>query len=224
MVANWGKLDINNPNFCKYKQTMTEKIIDLKTIQRTRRHFLIILALVALGLRLFSTTSYINITYTILGLLLVGFMAFGRAYCMTYIAERKSKKLVTWGPYSMCRNPLYFFSVLGGAGVGLLLQSVILAIIGAVGVYGIFMWVIGHEERALSDHFGAEYDQFRAQTPFRILPNPFLYQRGAVVAGGNSTYLIKRTFWQAIIFWAVFLLNPLAEFAQQYITPVVFLP
>ncbi len=177
-----------------------------------------------MGLRFASTTTYFNPLLTILGLVLVGVMAFGRAYCMTYIAERKSRQLVTFGPYSMCRNPLYFFSVLGGAGVGLLLQSIILAMVGAVGVYIIFMWVIGHEERALSAHFGAEYDEFRAQTPFRILPNPFLYRRGEMVAGGNSAYLIKRTFWQAIIFWAVFLLNPLVEFAQTYIPPVVFLP
>ena len=53
------------------------------------------------------------------GCTLVGIATVGRLWCALYIAGYKTDKLITSGPYSMCRNPLYFFSLLGGIGVGL---------------------------------------------------------------------------------------------------------
>lgn len=50
------------------------------------------------------------------GLLLTGVAAAGRLWCSFYIAGRKNRTLVTDGPYSLCRNPLYLFSLLGATG------------------------------------------------------------------------------------------------------------
>ena len=51
------------------------------------------------------------------GAVLVGIASIGRLWCSIYIAGYKTKKLIAEGPYSMCRNPLYFFSFLGAIGV-----------------------------------------------------------------------------------------------------------
>jgi protein-S-isoprenylcysteine O-methyltransferase Ste14 len=42
---------------------------------------------------------------------------------------RKIEELVTVGPYSVMRNPLYFFFILGGIGVGAQSGSVVVALI-----------------------------------------------------------------------------------------------
>ena len=52
------------------------------------------------------------------GCTMVGIGTMGRVWCSLYICGYKSDSLVTSGPYSMCRNPLYLFSLLGSIGVG----------------------------------------------------------------------------------------------------------
>ncbi len=41
----------------------------------------------------------------------------GRAWVLLYIGGRKNSELVTYGPYSITRNPLYVFSLTGITGV-----------------------------------------------------------------------------------------------------------
>ena len=53
----------------------------------------------------------------LLACFMAGIGAFGRIWCSLYIAGYKNNVLVIEGPYSMCRNPLYFFSFIGGIGV-----------------------------------------------------------------------------------------------------------
>ena len=82
---------------------------------------------------------------------------------------RKGKGLTTWGPYRLCRHPLYLGSVLVIAGFCLLLPDLVnvLAVLGLVGVlYGL---TIVREERRLAIKFGAEWKGYVAATP-RLLP------------------------------------------------------
>jgi protein-S-isoprenylcysteine O-methyltransferase Ste14 len=53
-----------------------------------------------------------------IGMILVGIASLGRMWCSLYIAGYKDDKLVAKGPYSICRNPLYFFSMIGTLGIG----------------------------------------------------------------------------------------------------------
>ncbi len=43
-----------------------------------------------------------------------------------YIAGLKSKRVISYGPYSIMRNPLYFFSSLGFIGAGLTFGSTLI--------------------------------------------------------------------------------------------------
>ena len=77
-----------------------------------------------------NTKSYWQIHYPVfasllfmVGVFMLAMGSLGRMWCSLYIAGYKNKKLVTAGPYSMTRNPLYFFSMLGFIGFGFLTKT-----------------------------------------------------------------------------------------------------
>jgi protein-S-isoprenylcysteine O-methyltransferase Ste14 len=82
---------------------------------------------------------------------------------------RKGQALTTWGPYRLCRHPLYLGSVLVIAGFCLLLPDLVnvLAVLGLVALlYGL---TIVREERRLAIKYGDEWRSYVAATP-RLLP------------------------------------------------------
>jgi protein-S-isoprenylcysteine O-methyltransferase Ste14 len=103
------------------------------------------------------------------GLVLLLVAMGGRLWANVYVLGRKDRVLVTHGPFSVTRNPLYLFSLIGFLGVGLALESLALAaLLGAV--FFITHWpTILVEERRLEAVFGAEYEAYRARVP-RFVP------------------------------------------------------
>lgn len=109
-----------------------------------------------------------------LGCLLVGLATAGRMWCAQYIAGYKDGVLVREGPYSVCRNPLYFFSFLGCAGVGLCTESLSLAAMLIMGFAVIYPVIIRSEEQKLLRLFGKPYEEYLADVP-RFIPDRSLY-------------------------------------------------
>jgi protein-S-isoprenylcysteine O-methyltransferase Ste14 len=101
--------------------------------------------------------------------------AIGRIWCSVHIAGRKNAFVVAQGPYSVCRNPLYFFSMFAFMGAGLAFESLtVLAIFTAV--FFLTHWpTILHEERFLRSAFGAEFDAYCSRVP-RFFPKLSLYE------------------------------------------------
>lgn len=89
----------------------------------------------------------------------------GRAWCGLYISGKKSKELVQTGPYSITRNPLYLFSLIGVLGIGL--QTVSLTITATILLITtiVFLSVIREEEQILAERFGREFEAYKARTP-----------------------------------------------------------
>jgi protein-S-isoprenylcysteine O-methyltransferase Ste14 len=106
----------------------------------------------------------------LMGIALAGFGAAGRAWAVSYISGRKQKQLVRTGPYSLCRNPLYFFSLLLGVGFGLCTRTVSVPIIIAVAMALLYYFQIRREEAQLSAIFGYEFDAYVATVP-RFFPS-----------------------------------------------------
>ena len=98
---------------------------------------------------------------------------FGRTFCSFYMDGRND--LVTEGPYSVTRNPYYYFSMLGAGGVGAQTGSVVLGLIFGVMAWIVFyVWVL-QEERTMAKRYGAAFASYKASVP-RLLPNPFLWR------------------------------------------------
>lgn len=104
------------------------------------------------------------------GVVLVAIGVVGRVWSLSYLVGNKAKKLVTEGPFSLCRNPLYLFSFIGVLGVCLCTETMSVALI----VMPIFVIVhlrsVRNEERKLGALFGPEYEEYARRTP-RFFPS-----------------------------------------------------
>ncbi|MEZ0223216.1 MAG: isoprenylcysteine carboxylmethyltransferase family protein [Alphaproteobacteria bacterium] len=106
----------------------------------------------------------------LVGYILVITCAIGRIYASAFIGGKKSEQLITWGPYSLCRNPLYFFSLVGAIGIGLLSGSLVASAVICAGFIAIYNSLIRREEDFLLSKFGQRYSDYTSKTP-RLWPS-----------------------------------------------------
>jgi hypothetical protein len=77
--------------------------------------------------------------------------------------------LIQSGPYSISRNPLYFFSWLGGIGIAMGSQTMLLPAIVGVAFLVYYPWVIAGEESVLAARHGDAFANYTAKVP-RFFP------------------------------------------------------
>ena len=134
-----------------------------------------IAVLMFLGSSVWSLTSVIleGMLYFI-GICFVSIGIIGRAWCLSYIAGRKNMRLITSGPYSICRNPLYFFNSIATIGVGLCTKTFSVPLVLLLLFLIVYPVTIKFEEKKLMQRFGASYEEYCLRTP-RFLPSPSSY-------------------------------------------------
>ncbi len=126
----------------------------------------IVLVLVAISER----TCWGGIGTDLLGLVLMMGAGLGRVWTSAHIAGYKDKRLITFGPYSICRHPLYLFSLLGGLGIGLVTHSLIITA-ATMAVLGALHWyAIRDEERLLATLHAESFERYRERVP-RLWPS-----------------------------------------------------
>ncbi|MES2468257.1 MAG: isoprenylcysteine carboxylmethyltransferase family protein [Verrucomicrobiota bacterium] len=138
------------------------------------------------GLILFSSSQWQPGPFSAAGILLVALgltsaAAVGRLWCSLYIAGYKKSCLVTDGPYAMCRNPLYFFSMLGTLGVALMTHTFTIPLLALISFAIYYPYVIRAEEEDLTKIHGAPFEAYRSRTPaffprWSLLKEPDTYQ------------------------------------------------
>lgn len=109
------------------------------------------------------------------GIVLIVVAILGRTWCSLYIGGRKIAVLVTVGPYSVMRNPLYVFSVLGAVGAGAQFGGLLLAAASGLIAYLVFLLVVFKEEQILTIEFGPAYRDYLVEVP-RFLPDFTLWR------------------------------------------------
>lgn len=187
----------------------------LGNYQHLRRIWLFVaLIFVTLGLLFVKTAwqsefTYRAIQFCSIGLIWVGIL--GRLWSILYIGGRKALEVVTTGPYSMMRNPLYFFSAIASVGVGGLSGSLIIAALAGILCMIAFLIVIKREEEFLGGTFGKPYAHYCARVP-RFFPAFSLFKDEDSLE--VSLRRVYSTLFDGLVFFAALPLFGLISYLQ----------
>jgi hypothetical protein len=163
---------------------------------------------------------FISALLLLIGAILVGIASLGRLWCSLYIAGYKTDKLVTEGPYSICRNPLYFFSLLGAVGVGFASETLLIPFIIVIAFSLYYPSVIKSEEAELREIHKEEFEAYLNRVPaffprLSLLKEPDKYIVNPIV--------FKRHMFDALWFvWLVGILELIENLHDLELLPKLF--
>jgi protein-S-isoprenylcysteine O-methyltransferase Ste14 len=171
----------------------TTPVFDLQAVQKVRKGAVLIALIALVGLTLVSQSasglgSGLHEGVEAVGLAAIVFAIVGRAWCSLYIGGRKKAEIVSRGPYSISRNPLYIFSFFGAFGIGAQTGSLTLAVLFTLASLAVFYVTVRREEAWLGATFGADYAAYMARTP-RFVPNFALWRDEAELSVRPSFFL-----------------------------------
>jgi protein-S-isoprenylcysteine O-methyltransferase Ste14 len=183
--------------------TRTMTGVDLQRLQQKRKQVLIVG--IAIGVVLLATSdsnwriAWPNVHRSIQwsGLLMILICILGRTWATLYIGGQKQRELVTKGPYSVVRNPLYLFTLFGAAGIGALSGSLVMAVVCAGFATAVFLSVVRQEEQFLLATFPRDFPAYAARVP-RLLPRLSAWQDADQLV--VKPRLVHRTFLDASLF------------------------
>lgn len=141
---------------------------DLGQVQRRRKRALVVCALALMAMfpvtaSVYGAETAMHETVESAGFALILFCVLGRTWSALYIGGRKRRTLVIEGPYSLVRNPLYLFSVVGAGGIGMTTGSVAFGLAFAMVAFLVFDSVVRSEETWLKATFGANFEAYAAE-------------------------------------------------------------
>jgi len=195
----------------------------LARFQSARRFVLAVVVTIAFAILVFGGSLYDELTHErieTLGLALILVGIGGRLWATLYIGGRKSASVVSTGPYSITRNPLYLFSSIAAAGVGAQTGSYVVACVFMLLCAAAFHLVALREERFLTATLGDEYRAYLGRVP-RFLPNPLLYRDDPEVT--FQTKRLRTTLLDGLAFLAAIPVLEAIETAQETgMVPILF--
>jgi protein-S-isoprenylcysteine O-methyltransferase Ste14 len=171
--------------------------------QVERKIVLTLACLLCIGV-LFFTDSYwpdVGFAHELIEWIGIGLIAIcvaGRTWCSLYIGNRKNKEVVQDGPYSMVRNPLYVFSIIGAFGVGAQTGGITASLVCGFLTWAVFSRMAQIEEEHLVEKFGVQYFYYMMRVP-RLWPWPSLYHSRKSLEVFPAR--VVATFWDASIFF-----------------------
>ena len=137
-----------------------------RRIALSRAAALAVFALLSVSLNGWSLAApFIEHSLSLVGWVLIGLGVLGRLWCGSHIGGQKNAVLTMVGPYSVCRNPLYFFSFVGGLGVMLVTETLLLPLAFAVVFLAYYAKVISAEEETLLGIHGAVFTAYCSRVP-----------------------------------------------------------
>jgi protein-S-isoprenylcysteine O-methyltransferase Ste14 len=197
----------------------------LQSFQHVRRMTLAVLlvlvfAVLLFGQSIFPPETAVHEAIEMIGIVLIVVGIAGRLWSTLYIGGRKSVSVVSDGPYSITRNPLYVFSSIAAIGVGAQMGSITAAVSFGVACAAAFHVVILREEKYLSANLGADYRAYLAEVP-RFFPKLSRYREGET-AGFKPSFLLV-TLLDGLVFLVAMPLFEIIDAAQiSSALPVLF--
>jgi protein-S-isoprenylcysteine O-methyltransferase Ste14 len=122
------------------------------------------------------------------GYILIVFCGMGRLYSTAYLGGQKNKRLITYGPFSIVRNPLYVFSWFGFTGIALFSNNLPVILLVPVGFLILYTTLVKREEGFLAEAFGPEYVEYCARVP-RFIPRFSNFNQPAEITLTAHTFL-----------------------------------
>ena len=174
----------------------------------SRLYFLPVIALILATRGTFADSGKEAVLVDLAAFAAITVAALGRLWCSIYIAGYKTCRVIDCGPYSLVRNPLYLFSLIGGVGAGLATHSlVVLALV--LGFFAVvYPMTIADEERRLEAVHGEPYLAYKAHVP-RLVPRVDTWQAPVVYAVNlpRLQHAFLDTVWFFWMFAALFTLH-----------------
>jgi len=147
----------------------------------------------------------------------------GRVWALRHIAGRKKRQLVRTGPYSLCRHPLYFCSLLGGLGLVMCTGRISVVVLYLAASCFLVPAAIRTEEEFLAGRFPG-YAAYRDEVPALLPLRPRSWQLGATVGDEDDDFnhervvadrrVLRRVALESMTFLAPLLLFELLARAQ----------
>lgn len=199
------------------------KNLNKSRMQHSRNIVLIVLAAVFFTGLFVQAESPLHELFDFTGYLLIAICALGRLYSTAFLGGHKNQTLITYGAFSVVRNPLYFFSLLGALGIALMSGHVVLMIVVPIAFLALYLSLIKREEGFLRETFGAEYIAYCEKTP-RLFPSFKHYHAPDEIV--VSPKYLNKAYADAIWWFAAYPLVELSEWIQAsgIISPVIVLP
>lgn len=110
----------------------------------------------------------------IIGFLFIITCILGRIYSTVFLGGYKANTIISHGPFSVVRNPLYIFSFFGVLGLSVISNNYLIIAFAPISFILIYYPVVLREECFLKKHFGEEYIQYCKKVN-RFIPNFKLY-------------------------------------------------
>jgi protein-S-isoprenylcysteine O-methyltransferase Ste14 len=210
---------------------MTKKILASQRADKpqavvARKILIGIPALLALVFLLFAdsywsdrTLVYRSIRWS--GIVLMGLCIIGRTWTSLYIGGRKNLEVIDIGPYSMSRNPLYFFSIIGAIGASIQFESLVVGLLAGVLTWLVFFWLTLGEEAYLLAKHGDTYRSYMTHVP-RFAPKlNYFNSPDTLVVRPRA---VSSTFFDSLFFLiSIPLADSLAYLHSAGILPVYFI-
>jgi len=143
----------------------------------------------------------------------------GRLWCSIYIGGYKNDRVISEGPYSIVRHPLYLLSFLGGLGLALAAENLLLVGFVIILFLTYYPSVALQEEKDMEAKFGQDYIDYKKKTP-RWLPRFSNYYE-------PEQYLVKTKYIRKAMFdsmwfiWLFMLLRIVEVLQELHFLPVI---
>ncbi|MEN6373685.1 MAG: isoprenylcysteine carboxylmethyltransferase family protein [Smithella sp.] len=196
-------------------------MIEKFRIEISRIFVAAIIIVIALSDSMWETRApFVCAILFMIGCILVGIASLGRLWCSLYIAGYKTDSLVTEGPYSLCRNPLYFFSLIGAVGVGFASETLTLPVVLFLIFTIYYPFVIKSEEAELSNLHDAKFKTYFQNVP-RFFPKLSNFKE-------PEEYIVKPAVFRKHIFdalwfiWLIGIMEILESLHELHVLPTIF--
>jgi len=167
----------------------------------------------------FSQEGLTDVLFEVSGLFLLSICSLGQLWALMYISGRKKQQLVTEGPYSIVRHPLYVFSLIGALGIGLASENLLVVALIVIFCSFYYPFTILAEEKKLTNQFGERYLEYMKLTP-RFLPKFSLYKEPQEYEV-KTTYFIQNFADGMWFIWIFMLMHSIETLQDAGLLPVI---